>query len=559
MSGAPQHGNGMSILGSMSKYWHTLRYLRPVQFYGRLWFQIAKSKIDASTPPSRRPPPDKWIESAKRAPSLLGPDHFWFLNVEGKLSEVRWDGSEREKLWRYNQHYFDDLNAQDNQARSDWHRDLLHAWVEDNPPGAGTGWDPYPTSLRIVNWIKWAHAENTLSDALHHSLAIQTRWLMQRLEWHLLGNHLFSNAKALVFAGLYFQGTEAEKWLTKGFEILKREVPEQILSDGGHFERSTMYHALALEDMLDLCNVFRMNKASLDPEQQALTADWASRVDSMLFWHTAMCHPDGEISFFNDAAFGIAPSTDELFSYAARLGFNRLGAQAGITRLAHSGYTRLEAHDAVAIIDTAPIGPDYLPGHAHADTLSFELSLFGCRVFVNSGTSLYGLSDERSRQRGTKAHNTMVVDGENSSEVWSGFRAARRARPLGYKDESGTELKVACSHDGYMRIKGGPLHTRKWRLSAKQFKVEDSLSTLTFDSADARFHMHPNVDIKIDAENKCGTLLLSNGIEIEWQCEGGDPRVEQSTWHPEFGVAIPTACLIVPLKGGRADLSLSWV
>ncbi|MFB1490650.1 MULTISPECIES: heparinase II/III family protein [unclassified Thiocapsa] len=49
----------------------------------------------------------------------------------------------------------------------------------------------------------------------------------------------------------------------------------------------------------------------------------------------------------------------------------------------------LEAGSAVALLDVAPIGPDYLPGHAHADTLSFELSLFGQRVIVNGGTSRY--------------------------------------------------------------------------------------------------------------------------------------------------------------------------
>jgi hypothetical protein len=40
---------------------------------------------------------------------------------------------------------------------------------------------------------------------------MQVRFLRKRLEVHLLGNHLFANAKALVFAGLYFSGDEAEE------------------------------------------------------------------------------------------------------------------------------------------------------------------------------------------------------------------------------------------------------------------------------------------------------------------------------------------------------------
>ena len=87
--------------------------------------------------------------------------------------------------------------------------------------------------------------------------------LEKRIESHLLGNHLFANAKALVFAGTYFSGAEADRWLNRGISILEREIPEQILLDGGHFELSTMYHALIFEDLLDLCNLLKCYKSNL--------------------------------------------------------------------------------------------------------------------------------------------------------------------------------------------------------------------------------------------------------------------------------------------------------
>ena len=65
------------------------------------------------------------------------------------------------------------------------------------------------------------------------SLLTQARWLNQNLEWHLLGNHILANAKALIFAGLYFEGKEADKLLKKGLKILLKELDEQILNDGG--------------------------------------------------------------------------------------------------------------------------------------------------------------------------------------------------------------------------------------------------------------------------------------------------------------------------------------
>src|SRR5262249_2959052 len=148
----------------------------------------------------------------------------------------------------------DDLNALDATERVGPHRALLARWIDENPPARGNGWEPYPTSLRIVNWIKWVLSGNNPGTAIHQSLALQVRWLRRRLEWHLLGNHLIANAKALIFGGLYCDGAEADAWLDKGLAILAREAHEQVLPDGGHFELSPMYHAIVLEDFLDLIN-----------------------------------------------------------------------------------------------------------------------------------------------------------------------------------------------------------------------------------------------------------------------------------------------------------------
>ena len=60
---------------------------------------------------------------------MTGPLDFTFLNEKGNLNEVGWDGSVREKLWRYNQHYFDDLNAHNADLRKKWHLSLIENWV----------------------------------------------------------------------------------------------------------------------------------------------------------------------------------------------------------------------------------------------------------------------------------------------------------------------------------------------------------------------------------------------------------------------------------------------
>jgi uncharacterized heparinase superfamily protein len=548
-------------VAGLGMYWHTIRHLRPSQIFGRAGLRFRTKRVGLGPPPAlREARAGTWVNPVSRRPSMLGPSTLRFLNKTEDLDQQGWDNPAVERLWRYNLHYFEDLNADDARSRREWHIVLMERWVKENPPTIGSGWEPYPTSLRIVNWMKWSLSGNVLSSEVVQSLAVQTRWLAGRLETHLLGNHLLANAKALVFAGSFFVGSEAEKWLEAGIRLLDREIPEQILADGGHFERSTMYHALALEDVLDLCNVAAA--FSDVPTLRERQDVWRARVGPMRHWLTAMLHPDGEISFFNDAAFGIAPSPDELDDYAIRLGCGP-GAPIleAVTHLSQSGYVRLQRDQAVLILDVGLVGPDYQPAHAHADTLGFELSLFGQRVFVNSGTSLYGKSDERERQRGTAAHNTVVIDGENSSEVWAGFRVARRAHPTGLSIASKDPIVVQCSHDGYARLRDSPKHTRSWIMRRGNLQIDDGISG-NFTQAEARFHIHPTIQIEeFDVEGNGDivvVLKLPQDQRVRIMFDAGPLKHEQASWHPEFGRSEPNVCLVRALNGASARTLISW-
>ena len=542
---------------SLKTYWHTLRHLRPIQFYGRLYFRLITPQVCTDETKIELRPQGKWNEPARRLASLVGPGEFVFLNEWGSLTEHGWDGPDKSKLWRYNQHYFDDLNAEQAASRIEWHKNLIRDWIASNPPSMGSGWESYPTSLRLVNWIKWSLTRGELPAYCLESMVIQARWLEKRIEWHLLGNHLFANAKALVFSGIYFSGSEADRWLNRGISILEREISEQILPDGGHFELSTMYHALIFEDLLDLCNLLECYKSNLPIQFVKLLESYKKATSKMLMWLDSMSHTDGELSFFNDAAFGIAPRSYELRQYATRLGISNLCLQGRSKDLAYSGYVRLESENVVALLDIASIGPDYLPGHAHADTLSFELSLYGQRLLVNTGTSCYQRGRERLYQRGTIAHNTVAISEENSSEVWSSFRVARRARPFNKKvDIDSLPMCVECSHDGYKRLDGSPTHTRSWILYRDKLVVEDTVDSPDL-PAQARFYFHPAVDLETLGHE--GLALLLGGQQAQWFVECGIAHYEDSEWFPEFGKSISNKCLVVDLVNGRSKIHWRWI
>lgn len=547
---------------SIGRLWRTLRWLKPGQIAGRIRFRLLRPGPDLAPPPPLRPampggPAAAWVAPPAREASLLSPTRLRLLGVTHDLDEVGWDDPTLPLLWRYNQHYFDDLNAIDAPARRGWQRTLVARWLAANPPAHGTAWAPYPVSLRIVNWIKWFEAGEPVRPEWLASLAVQARWLARRLEWHLLGNHLFVNAKALVYAGVFFDGPEARQWLETGLRILERELPEQILPDGGQFERSPMYHALALEDVLDLVNVIGARASSSSPARPLL-ASLRRQAAAMLFWLRCLRHPGGALARFNDTAEGIAPRSDDIERYAAALGVEAAPAPAeGVHALQPSGYVRAARGSGVALLDVAPIGPDYLPGHAHADTLSFELSVQGHELVVNRGTSVYGEGPRRQIERGTAAHSTVQLGAHDSSEVWAGFRVGRRARP---RDVAIDGWSISAAHDGYTHLPGRPLHRRRWQMDERGLTVHDQIAPAAREPALARYHLAPGLRCEAAAD----------GHWHVWR--DADPRAPLATAHVRrgraaleswqharrFGELVPATTLSVQLDAGAAEVHWSW-
>lgn len=534
-------------------YYHTIRHLRPIQVATRLWYAVHRARADLRAPARPRIPTALYVAPRNPEPSLLGPDTFRFLNVERRCATAcDWQPAEAAPLWAYNLHYFDDLNARDSPQRATWHRNLLQRWVTENPPGSSVGWDAYPLSRRLVNWIKWALQGNSLPPGCEASMAVQARWLTHHLEYQILGNHLLANAQALIHVGLYFEGAESQRWYERGLGLLNRQLSAQVLSDGGHFELSTMYHAIVLEDLLDLVNVVRSYGREPPPA-------WLEVVARMRRWYLCMTQPDGDLAFFNDATFDVAAQATSLDAYAGRLGLARVASPPeALTVLAASGYVRACAGPAWLLCDCAAVGASYQPGHAHADTLSFELSLGRQRVIVNSGVSEYGRGPERQRQRGTAAHNAVVLNGMDSSEVWAGFRVARRARATLHSAAlEGPAVRVEASHDGYRRLPGANIHRRVFRLDAAELQIVDEISG-SYTNAEAWFHLHPRLRPRTDGPDT--VVLTCDEVELatcQFQAAAA-VEVVPDTWQPAFGVRQPSTCIRVRLQGGRLVSTVRW-
>ena len=465
-----------------------------------------------------------------------------FVGLERVMSRpIDWSAPDMPDLWVYHLNYFDDLPATASGASPPWKAELVEHWIEQNPPVAGAAWDPYPTARRIANWVRWIFetdprepTDAVVRGRLLASLAAQARHLHGNLELHLLGNHLLTNAKGLVAAGLLFGGDEGDRWLSRGLGLLEQELDYQVLSDGGHIERSPMYHAVLLGDVLDVLNLLRASG-----EASFIADGLLDGTAAMLGWLAAVTHPDGQPAFFNDTACRAAPTLAELAAYAGRLGVRwRPPSFDRVHMLDPSAYARLSSTDGrtVVVFDAAgPMGPDEQPGHGHCDALSFELSRDGRRLVVNSGISTYEAGDVRHAERGTAAHNTVRIDRQEQSEIWASHRVGRRARPT----RSGVEGPEAYgAHDGYARLPGGPMHERRLRLEPGALVVTDRFSGKGEHELEWFLHLHPDCDAAVDGN---GVVVSREDHPVaRLVCPDGLPvSVERGTWHPGFHESVP--------------------
>ena len=477
---------------------------------------------------------------------------FSFLNQPAVFDKaIDWLSPGKSRLWRYNLHYFDYLFP-DRPLDRRHGRHLLDDWIRSNPEGTPDAWDPFPISLRMVNWIKYLSTCRFDEDIqeVNASLYRQALWLERHLEFHLLANHLFKNIKAFIFAGMYFRGDDADRWYKRGVHMLNRELSEQILPDGGHFERSPMYHAMILEDVLDLINIWPDDIAGLQTLQPTLTRT----AEKMAIYLQAMTHPDSGIALFNDAVFGVEHNELTLRSYYSATTGRTTPAESQnrLTAFPKTGYFIMTpAGGDKLIVDCGAIGPDYQSGHAHCDTLSFELSLGQRKVIVDSGCCQYEDSPIRQYNRGNAGHNTVTIDGQNQSEVWGAHRCARRAQAyLGiFREKADGTLLFKGHHDGYQRLAGHPEHQRTIRWGKGAIIITDLIEGAGCHTLVSTLHIHP--DLEVTAQEDTVLVYGSDGplvriaswdhtsIEVQkgWYC----PAFNRQLTCPKLTLSVATS------------------
>ena len=482
---------------------------------------------------------------------------FTFLNHTVELSPPDWNRRCESHLWNFQLHYFEyamwaaRMWVERGEVQY-WQacRALIESWLTEARVGVSDGWEAYPTALRVVNWI-YAYCLTAEREA---GTAFQARWLAsiyqqldflsRHLEYHLLANHLLKDAKALVIGGLFFGH---EHWLKLGQRLLWRELDEQVLPDGGHYERAPMYHAQTLADWLECYALLRafgcLNNHAAAP-----------RLHSMAAFLQAVSYPDGTLAQFNDSAN--AEDTWRLLETAARV-CGYIDGQTGDS-FPHTGYFVWQSGDAQEklVADAGAPAVDYNGAHAHCDLLSYELRFDGKPFIVDTGVHGYAGDPFRTYCRATRAHNTVQFDGREQSEVWGAFRLARRATVLAA--ESQRETQTWQFRGAYRPYYDRHLiHERLiQRHASGEWVIRDIAHGRAVRTAESFIHLHPAVRARqlpgpglvIECQTDTRSILIepfgATGVELIRGTTIPQTRQQQQQaqgWHfPTFGVAQPS-------------------
>jgi uncharacterized heparinase superfamily protein len=353
---------------------------------------------------------------------------------------------------------------------------------------------------------------------------------------------LIRDALGLAFAGRFFTGKVASKWLTRATDLAIEQIREQVLPDGGHFERSPMYHLHIMEDILSLALLIEAPAA-----RSRLNETWL-RMAEYLAW---LRHPDGRLALFNDGGLDAACEPSRMMNLGERLGLTVDSApRQGGRYFPDSGMVVWHGRVWSVFFDVGPVGPDYQPGHAHADTLAIECSYAGKRLFVDPGCFAYDNDERRRYDRSTAAHNTVCIDNTDSSEVWHIFRVGRRARPIDVKVQTGrAESRASGAHTGYDHLPGRPRHQRELMVDDRRFTIIDRIVSSGEHLIQGGFTLEPSWKVTLVPE---GWELESGGTRLLLRIISGNElalSVEPAMYHPTYGLELKTLRLVWRYEG----------
>jgi hypothetical protein len=405
-------------------------------------------------------------------------------------------------------------------------------WIKQNPFLSGPHYQSaMECGLRIPVFFYVLKILNINLDLSEKSRILETIyqhawWIFRRLSlYSSLGNHTVCECVGLVFAGAIFSpAPEGQAWMRRGLALLRQELHHQILNDGGPTEQSLGYGRFVL-DLYWLVIGF-LEKNSLHD-----CTDFKPRLLLGEGFLTACQDDQGQLPAIGDCDDGYAvapgmypgkPIDPDQLTYKT---------------FPSAGYTVIRGGDcSILTFDHGPLGMPPLYNHGHADALSITLSVNGRAMLVDPGTYRYnGVPEFRRYFKGTRSHNTVMVDGEDQAVQETGFIWSQPFRAtLVRAAELSDGIIFEGHHDGYARLKNPVEHQRSiFFFRGRHFLIRDTFSGVGIHDFELNYHIHPDATV----DKRSGWWVMEHRDEAVFiqLLTGGDFKLIVGQETPPFG------------------------
>jgi hypothetical protein len=454
-------------------------------------------------------------------------------------------------------------------------KEQLDSWLEQCPYGIGMNWrSPLELGIRLINWV-WAldlvRDSGVVDEAFRVRLlnsAYLHLWEISRKysRGSSVNNHLVGEAAGVFIGSTYFHNLKhAARWRARSREILCEEILRQTYPDGCTREQALGYHLFVLQFFLLAGLVGRWSGEDFP------RAYW-ERLERMFAFVGALSEGGRTLPMFGDCDDGyvldlggergdprpwlavaavlygradfkawaggwfetalwlLGREGGERFEAIPRPEMPALASRA----MSDAGYYllqsgRSDSPDRISVVfDCGELGMGPLAAHGHADALAFTLRAFGEDVLVDPGTYDYFTYPQwRKYFRSTRAHNTVVIDGQDQSEMLGPFMwGARATARCLHWEPTAAGGKVTGEHDGYARLADSIVHRRALELDGpkRELIVRDDILTRGKHDVEVNFHLAENCRVTQAAPNHYEIDVGPGGVTIEL-----DPRLSVRT------------------------------
>ncbi|WP_296706721.1 heparinase II/III family protein [Rhodoblastus sp.] len=428
-------------------------------------------------------------------------------------------------------------------------------------PRAHPAWEPEVVARRTISWLSQSPMllEGVDYPDYRRVLRVLTcgYWRLRRqCDSGLAGETRLTMAVAMTAYSLCVQG--GASMLKRSVAVLNEQLNRQVLPDGGTISRNPQALLDLLFDLLPLRQAFAARGLSPPP-------DLLNAIDRMTPALRMFRHGDGSLALFN----GMGVTAPDGIAIALAYEDNR---NQPVFNARYSGYQRLEAQDALVILDAGRPPPPLSSRDAHAGCLSFEFSLGADKVVINCGDPGPSRPKLRASARLTAAHSTLVLDDSSSCLFSAQIGAARwfddeillgPERVPATREDNTRGSMVLASHDGYLR-RLGFLHERRWLLQADGGRLQGKDRLIAANGSERsnvnyaiRFHIHPAATLT-QIRDGAGVLLeLPSGAKLAFEAGGLPLAIEESILFaaPEGS----RACEQIVVYGASADIAeVDW-